>query len=134
VFTPPEIYYDGRSREFSVTPPTTSEAAARDDSRPAPAAPFRLQLVGFVGGEGSYRGMFENLATTEHFLARSGRALPELEVTIRDFQVQRVRRESPDGMANQRAPGQPPSSATSATARTWSLPTSNALICRPEQP
>jgi hypothetical protein len=102
VFTPPEIYYDQRSREFSVTPPKVPDAVMPVDSAPelaaAPSEPFRLQLVGFVGGEGTYRGMFENLATTEHFLARSGRDVPELGVSIVDFQVQRVRRETPDRM------------------------------------
>jgi hypothetical protein len=100
MFTPPEIYYDGRSREFSVTPPVTPGPETETNPEPAvaPLEPFRLQLVGFVGGEGSYLGAFENVATTEHILARSGRTLPELAVTIRDFQVKRVRREPDDSM------------------------------------
>jgi len=102
VFTPPEIYYDPRSKEFTVTPPRAPAAELPDDDGPAPAVrptAFRLQLVGFVGGEGNYLGTFENLGTTEHILARGGRALPELGLTIRDFQVKSVRRESADSMA-----------------------------------
>ncbi len=101
MFTPPEIFYDPRSREFSVKPPAMLAPETEVIPAPviAPPAPFRLQLVGFVGGEGSYLGTFENLATTEHILARSGRTLPDLGVTIRDFQVKRVRREPEDSMA-----------------------------------
>lgn len=100
LFTPPEIYYDPRSREFSVKPPVTAGPEEQSHAAPlvAPPEPFRLQLVGYVGGEGSYLGTFENLATTEHILARTGRTLPELGVTIRDFQVKRVRREPDDSM------------------------------------
>jgi hypothetical protein len=100
MFTPPEIYYDGRSQEFSVKPPLTADPETEAHPEPvvAPMEPFRLQLVGFVGGEGSYLGTFENVATSEHILARSGRAVPELAVTIRDFQVKRVRREPDDSM------------------------------------
>src|SRR5438876_1315451 len=74
VFTPPEIFYDARLRAFSVTPPTT--AIARDEQGGSPgvaAAPmniqlvgvkralFRLQLIGFVGTDGGYLGLFENM-------------------------------------------------------------------------
>jgi hypothetical protein len=101
MFTPPEIFYDPRSREFSVKPPATLTPETETTPVPviAPPEPFRLQLVGFVGGEGSYLGTFENLTTTEYILARGGRALPDLGVTIRDFQVKRVRREPEDSMA-----------------------------------
>ena len=100
MFTPPEIYYDGRSQEFSVKPPLTAgpETEAHPEPVVAPMEPFRLQLVGFVGGEGSYLGTFENVATSEHILARTGRTLPDLALTIRDFQVKRVRREPDDSM------------------------------------
>lgn len=102
LFTPPEIFYDRWSRQFTVKPPPASDPgkindASREPVR-APAELFRLQLVGFVGGEGSYLGSFENLVTTEHVLARGGRNLPELGVTIRDFHVAPVRRAPGDSM------------------------------------
>src|SRR5882724_9623739 len=70
MFTPPEIYFDPRSREFSITPPLKPVpeqiAETNDDPPETPPAPFRLQLVGFVGGDGNYLGTFENLTTSEH--------------------------------------------------------------------
>lgn len=96
VFTPPEIFYDGRTRRFSVTPP---QSAAEPTARPAPEfdlellavapVPFRLQLVGYVGEEGNYRGAFENVKTSEVFLAREGRRVPELGLEIVEFYVGR---------------------------------------------
>jgi hypothetical protein len=100
VFTPPEIFFDPRLKEFSVTPPTT--AIARDE-RTATAAqlpaslgvqllgvkrtPFRLQLIGFVETERGYLGLFENTLTTETFLAIKGRHVPSLKLVIEDIDV-----------------------------------------------
>ena len=66
VFTPPEIYYSAATKKFSVTPPPrqvvevvveqpfgVSVVSVRPDS-------FRLQLVGYIGEEGDFRGNFEN--------------------------------------------------------------------------
>jgi hypothetical protein len=100
VFTPPEIFYDPRTKQFSVTAPT-----AETEAQPAPApeaaapfglelrevkrAPFRLQLVGYMGGEGNYRGTFQNALTTETFLAGAGRRIPALGLEIAGFDVRR---------------------------------------------
>jgi hypothetical protein len=102
VFTPPAIYYDSVQGGFTVIDPTVEDDASSDDTPKESAGsrsePFRLQLVGFVGGEGSYFGAFENLRTTEHFLARGGRQVPGLDVTILDFGVQRETIGSVDSM------------------------------------
>ena len=70
VFTPPEIYYNAATKEFTVTPPVSGPPPP-----PPPIVPFgvelvqvkpdvfRLQLVGYVGNAGDYRGTFENTIT-----------------------------------------------------------------------
>lgn len=92
-FTPPEIFYNARTRQFTVKPPTSLvEPEAVEEAfglelvavRPEP---FRLQLIGFIGEEGNWRGTFENLRTGEVFLATSGQSLPKLGLTIRSFDV-----------------------------------------------
>jgi hypothetical protein len=90
-FTPPEVTYDARRQEF-IAIPSRREMESRlpefelvDVRR----EPFRLQLLGYVGGEGSYRGVFENLRTGEVTLAGPGQVVPELGLVITDFQVTR---------------------------------------------
>jgi hypothetical protein len=91
-FTPPEIFYNSRSRQFTVKPPSS---LADDEVQEAfgielvavRPEPFRLQLIGYVGGEGTWRGTFQNMVTGEVFLASAGRRIPALGVTIRSFTV-----------------------------------------------
>ncbi len=104
VFTPPEIYYNAATKQFSVTPPSTAPVAA------APEVPFgvelvqvkqdvfRLQLVGYIGGEGDYRGTFENALTGETIIGRAGKKIPDLDLTIRSFEVKRNRTRSAESM------------------------------------
>lgn len=104
MFTPPEIYYNPRTKEFTVTPPgAPSETVG--DAVEAPFGlevvevkqqPYRLQLVGFVGGEGSYLGAFQNVETSEHFLSRGNQRLPQLGLTILRCQVRRERADTPE--------------------------------------
>lgn len=96
VFTPPEIYYSETSKQFSVTPPVTPPP-----DKPEPPAPFgvtlvsvkqdafRLQLVGYVGGEGDYRGTFEDTLSGETGVGRTGKVFPKLGLTIKSFEVKR---------------------------------------------
>jgi hypothetical protein len=90
-FTPPEIFYNARSRQFTVKPPDGFL-----DDEPADFGielvavrpePFRLQLIGYVGGDGNWRGTFENLLSGEVFLAGAGRRVPELALEIRSLDV-----------------------------------------------
>ena len=94
-FTPPEIFYNARSKHFTVKPPL-----AGSDDQPEEAfgvelvsvrpEPFRLQLIGYVGGEGDWRGTFENVATGEVFLGAAGRRVPNLALTIKSLDVKSV--------------------------------------------
>lgn len=94
VFTPPEIYYSETTKQFSVTIPEPPEP-------PTPPKPFglslvsikqdafRLQLVGYIGGEGDYRGTFEDTVSGETGVGRTGKVFPKLGLTIKSFEVKR---------------------------------------------
>lgn len=92
-FTPPEIFYNSKSRQFTVKPP----AAFTEGMEPEEAfglelvavrpEPFRLQLIGYVGQEGNWRGTFQNVASGEVFLARSGAPVAKLGLAIESFDV-----------------------------------------------
>lgn len=90
-FTPPEIFYNARSKQFTVKPPS-----GLADDEPGPFGlelvavrpePFRLQLIGFVGGEGNWRGMFQNVLSGETVVATTGHRIAKLGLTIRSFTV-----------------------------------------------
>lgn len=91
-FTPPEIFYSARTRQFTVKPPSSllDEEALEGfgleliSVRPEP---YRLQLFGFGGEPGNWRGMFQNIATGEVFLGSSGLAVPKLNLTIKSLEV-----------------------------------------------
>lgn len=95
VFTPPEIYYDEATKQFSVTPPVAKIV------EPVKEIPFgivlvgikqdayRLQLVGYVGAEGDYRGTFQNTITGDTIIGRAGKVIPGLDLTIKSFEVKR---------------------------------------------
>ena len=90
--TPPEIFYNSRSKQFTVKPPSS---LADDEVQEAfgielvavRPEPFRLQLIGYVGSEGTWRGTFQNVVSGEVFLAGSGHRVASLGVTIRSFSV-----------------------------------------------
>lgn len=98
VFTPPVIYYDPASREFAVTPPSRkvvdpSEAqwASFDiELIEVKPRPYKLQLVGYAGQDGSYVAYFENTNTGAIVLLREGQEEPELGVRLTSFQEQQV--------------------------------------------
>src|SRR5476651_1308117 len=91
-FTPPEIFYNARSQHFTVKPPTSVADEIPEQPfglelvsvRPEP---FRLQLIGYVGTEGDWRGTFQNLVTGEVFLAAAGRRVPNLALSIKALDV-----------------------------------------------
>jgi hypothetical protein len=91
-FTPPEIFYSARTKHFTVKPPLS----VGDDTPEEPFGlelvavrpePFRLQLIGYVGSEGDWRGTFQNVATGEVFIAAAGRRVPSLALSIKALDV-----------------------------------------------
>jgi hypothetical protein len=104
VFTPPEIYYDEATKQFSVTPPVTKPV---EEVKQLPFGvtligikqdAYRLQLVGYVGAEGDYRGTFENGVTGDTIIGRAGKVIPSLDLTIKTFEVKRILIKSKESM------------------------------------
>lgn len=95
VFTPPEIYYDATTKQFSVTPPISKPDAPKQEIPfgvelvSIKQDVFRLQLVGYIGGEGDYRGNFENGISGDTIIGRAGKVIPDLGLTIKTFDVKR---------------------------------------------
>jgi hypothetical protein len=95
VFTPPEIYYDASSNRFSVSVPTLPKKEVIVEQPFGVALvqvkqdAFRLQLVGYVGAEGNYRGTFENVLAGKTILGRAGKKIADLGLTIKSFEVKR---------------------------------------------
>ena len=111
VFEPPEVFYDPMTERFSVAPPVplpmamasprVAETFALELVEVRHAA-FRLQLIGYVGDEGAYRGLFENGETGETLLAVAGHEVPGLDVRIEQFAVERVTVPLADSMTTRR--------------------------------
>jgi hypothetical protein len=100
VFAPPEIEHDERRGTFSVrtsaamsSPAVAREADAMDFGLKLLAvarAPFRLQLVGYVGMADTCGGIFEDQLTGRTLLARAGQQAGELDYVIETVAVERV--------------------------------------------
>ena len=91
-FTPPEIFYNSRSKQFTVKPPSSlldeSELEVFGVELVAvKPEPFRLQLIGYSGSAGNWRGTFTNVLTGETILAGPGRRISNLGVTIKSLDV-----------------------------------------------
>ncbi len=105
VFTPPVIYYDPGSREFAVTPPSLQPLEETDNKwttfelelLEVRLRPYKLQLVGYAGEEGSYLAYFENTATGAIVLLKEGEEEPELGVRLTSFQVQQIETSKDEG-------------------------------------
>jgi len=106
VFTPPEIHYDPATGKFTVAEEQMVEervaervvtaglvlvAVGRDE--------FPLRLTGYVGGEGGFLGVFENLESGETLLAGAGRDVPQLGLRIIRFAVEHRSVNLPESMA-----------------------------------
>ena len=93
LFTPPTIYRQPETGEWLASLPAMSRSSVREHRHEelelleVRRPPFRLQLVGFEGESGNLFGLFEDLLTTEHFLAAAGDAIPALGLKIERFRV-----------------------------------------------
>jgi hypothetical protein len=113
VFTPPKIFYNTQSKQFTVIPPEIEVEHHGPEVVVGPVVPivpkpdlelvkvdqplFRLQLVGYIGDEGSYRGTFTVEQTGKTFFGTSGRKIPELNLEIVTFEAHRRKTEVPGG-------------------------------------
>lgn len=106
LFGPPDLRYDATSQQFTIVLPDRERCGEDDAARFDPKlvavrrAPFRLQLVGYFGEGVDAAGTFANLKTGETILARAGRAVPELGLTISKFSVVQQPVAIPESMTN----------------------------------
>lgn len=92
VFTPPEIFYNARTKQFTVKPPSSLVDEEMNDVfglelvavRPEP---FRLQLIGFAGDEAKRVGVFQDAKTGQVYTASTGFRVPKAGLVIRKFEV-----------------------------------------------
>lgn len=106
VFTPPEIFFHAQTKRFAVKPPD----AFVDDEVPEEfgveliavrAEPFRLQLIGYVGGDGAWRGTFQDGETGDVVVAGSGHRFEGLEIDVRSVDVRLQPVVLPESMTTQ---------------------------------
>ncbi len=105
-FTPPEIFYQARTRQFTVRPPSglmDEEVIEPFGLHLLSVRPelFRLQLIGYVGVEGTWRGTFQNMESGETFLGTSGLRVPKLGLTIKTLDVRAQPIAAPESMTTQ---------------------------------
>jgi hypothetical protein len=108
VFTPPKIYYNTQSRQFTVVPPPPPGG---EEERTVVQQPvefglelvkveqplFRLQLVGYVGEGEQARGNFLNVETGAVVFGTTGRKFPEIGIEIIRFAAERRVVQQPGG-------------------------------------
>jgi hypothetical protein len=94
LFTPPVIYYHAMARSFTVTPPIY---LAEKTNLPfglellaVKREPFRLQLVGYVGGAEDVRGAFVSSQVPDTLLARAGRRFDQLGLAVKSLEVRKL--------------------------------------------
>lgn len=100
LFTPPTIYYQASTRSFAATPPDILARAGGAE----PAAqllavrfePYRLQLTGYFGVEGDYVAVFALPGSSGVVLARAGQRFVQLGLTLKSFEVRKVRLDHDD--------------------------------------
>lgn len=105
-FTPPEIFYHTRSRQFTVRPPSSlvdEEVIEPFGLELLSARPelFRLQLIGYVGADGTWQGTFQNVDSGEAFIAASGQRVPKLGLTIKTLDVRMQSIALPESMTTE---------------------------------
>lgn len=108
VFTPPQIFYNQETKQFTVIPPARAEKKdPGPEEKPKPTFGldllkveqplFRLQLVGALGEGPSARGTFENQRTKEIIIGAKGKRIDALNLEIVSFVAQRKRIQVKDG-------------------------------------
>lgn len=108
VFTPPQIFYNAETKQFTVIPPVRAVkevTAVAEVVKPSFGLElikveqplFRLQLVGALGEGPSARGTFENQLTKEIIIGTKGKRIDSLNLEIVSFTSQRKRIKVKDG-------------------------------------
>jgi hypothetical protein len=111
VFTPPKIYYNTQTKQFTVVPPEPPKPM--DPTVPVvdPLAPppfglelvkveqplFRLQLEGYIGEGAKARGNFLNVQTGAVLFGTTGKKIPDLNLEVVKFSAERRVVQQPGG-------------------------------------
>jgi len=88
LFSPPFVRRDGDSGTLSageqdaVVPKRSPDATGLVRLLSVQETPFRIRLVGLVGTEGSYTGLFEDLFAGGYLLARAGAVIAEGQIAV----------------------------------------------------
>jgi len=97
VFTPPIIYYNRETGQFTVTPPQYAAPVIERDDGPfalelleVRQEPYRIQLRGYIGDEGAYIATFELLDTGETVIGREGKVFERAQFTLKSFEVRQT--------------------------------------------
>jgi hypothetical protein len=105
LFTPPVIYYNPDTKQFTVTPPVVKAPVVASDDAPfevdlvrVQQEPYRIQLVGYVGSDDSLIATFEMVETRETLIGRPGKAFPQQEFSLESLEVRRMTTSSSDSM------------------------------------
>lgn len=100
LFTPPTIYYHASTRSFAATPLAVPGRAGEAEPKAELLAvrfePYRLQLTGYFGVEGGYVAAFALPGSAEVVLARAGQRFAQLGLTLKNFEVRKVRLDHDD--------------------------------------
>lgn len=91
VFTPPIIYFNPETKEFTLTPPVPRAARPPFGLEVVSLERelYRLQFAGYVGEEGRYQIEIRNRETGEFLRGRIGETFAEADFTIEGFSATR---------------------------------------------
>jgi len=94
IFTPPVIYYDEKTKTFTVTPPFPNEESEEEPFEleliEIVPQPYRFQLVSYAGSRGNYLLTLENRETGKDVFCAPGETLSELGIRISSFREMRM--------------------------------------------
>ena len=102
VFTPPKIYYNTQTKQFTPVPPRPTEFEDPDKDKDklvvsefgldlvkVEQPQFRLQLIGTIGEGPQARGNFLNVKTGAVIFGTTGKKIPDLNLEIVRFSAER---------------------------------------------
>lgn len=90
LFSAPHLIYDAELRTYRVQAASRAGNAGNEGTLDPALVPFRLQLVGYVGGRDNLRGVFENVATGETIVAGRGRRIASLGLVVEEVALARA--------------------------------------------
>lgn len=98
VFTPPIIFFDPQSGQFTLRPPLEPEVPPVFglEVTGIERVPYRLQYAGHHGEPGRYWVELHDVAEDRFYRGRSGEAFPEGEFVLRRFTAETRRVQPPD--------------------------------------